>query len=183
MSTNDASSRPRFLTEERVPGPLGVDPPITATEADFSPPGAGFMAHVEPENDAVSRRVITRVVTDWNPPRPQTTPPIFIGGKTLAEAAAELARSKEWCEAGGKLTCDPVPGHGGDQVTLNLRANLILRLPTWRNYPTASDAAQAEWDRMLAMLRAHAQRHLDIVIEMGDWLAEELFGRPVEEVA
>lgn len=176
------TSRPHFLTEERVPGPMGVDPPASAFDAEFTPPGAGFMAHAEPEEEAVSRRMITRVVMDWHPPRPRTTPPIFVGGKTLAEASAELGRDKDWCEAGGLITYELVAGQGGDQVTLNLHANLVMRLPSWRFYPGASDAAQAEWDRMLAMLRAHAERHVEIVAELADDLADELFGRSVEDI-
>ncbi len=84
---------------------------------------------------------------------------------------------------GGAIRSDRIPVGTTTNLTVSLCANLVFRLPTWTRYNQASDAAKAEWDRMLGKLRAHEQRHVDIAIEEANDLAQDLIGREISEIA
>jgi predicted secreted Zn-dependent protease len=56
-------------------------------------------------------------------------------------------------------------------------------LPQWDGYEQASAAAKKEWNRMIAKLREHEQRHVDIAIEEADSLASALIGEPMSKIA
>jgi hypothetical protein len=130
-----------------------------------------------------NQRIIARVTTDWDPPNPRRTPAITIGGTTLADAGRELDRLNEWGQGGGSLRTDPIPAGTSTDLTVNLHGNLVHRLPQWTGYSRASTAAKAEWDRMLAKLTAHEDRHMAIAIEEGNALAGDLVGREISEIA
>ena len=144
-----------------VPGPIGFDDPIPMD----------------------SQRIIAKVTKDWDPPSPRTTPEIVVGGKTLAEAGRELDKLREWGEGGGSLRSERIGAGTSTNLTVNLHGNLVYRLPRWTGYAGASAAAKAEWDRMLAKLKAHEDRHMEIAIEEGNQLATDLVGREIGEIA
>jgi hypothetical protein len=50
-------------------------------------------------------------------------------------------------------------------------------------YLSASAAAKAEWDRMMEKLKAHEQRHMDIAIQHGNALVQELVGNDMSVIA
>lgn len=81
------------------------------------------------------------------------------------------------------LRTDVIPPGNTTDLDVKLHANLLMRLPTWSGYQVASQAAKNEWDKMLAKLRAHEQRHMDIAIEEADALASELIGKEIGEIA
>ncbi|SJM93096.1 DUF922 domain-containing protein [Crenothrix polyspora] len=128
------------------------------------------------------KRTIASVTKDWELPNPTNTPAITINGKTLAEAFAALNRLPQWGQGGGTLKTDPIPLGDTTDLDVKLYANLVLRLPTWTGYQAASKAAQNEWDNMLAKLRIHEQRHVDIAIEEANALASELIGKDINKI-
>ncbi|MGH8502242.1 MAG: DUF922 domain-containing protein [Gammaproteobacteria bacterium] len=144
-----------------TPGPVGVRNPV--------PLGGS--------------RIIADVAKDWNPPNPRATPEIVVRGSTLSDAARGLNALDEWGQAGGSLRADRIPGGNSTDLTVNLRGNLVYRLPRWTGYSQASTAAKAEWDRMFGKLRAHEDRHLVIAIEEGDQLASDLVGHDITDIA
>jgi hypothetical protein len=143
------------------PGVLGVDDPIPL---DVS-------------------RTIASVTKDWDPPSPRTTPELVVNGTTLAQVGAELDRLPEWGEAGGALRTDTIAPGNSTNLTVVAHANLRYRLPRWSKYGNASKAAQAEWDKMFAKLKAHEDRHLAIAIEEADALAQDLVGHDIADIA
>jgi hypothetical protein len=144
-----------------VPGPIGLDGAI---------PMGG-------------QRIVAKVVKDWDPPKPRTTPEIVVGGKTLADAGRELDKLSEWGEGGGMLRTDSIPAGNSTDLTVKAHANLVHRLPRWTGYGAASTAAKAEWDRMVAKLKAHEDRHMEIAIEEADRLARDLVGVEIGDIA
>ncbi len=144
-----------------APGTLGVDEPVPLDTS----------------------RIIARVTKDWDPPNPRTTPEITVGGTTLAQAGRELDQLAEWGQAGGSLRAERIPAGNSTNLTVHLHANLLYRLPRWRGYASASAAAQAEWDRMFAKLKAHEDRHLAIAIEEAESLAQDLISHDISDIA
>jgi hypothetical protein len=155
------TSAPDLLGGGDPPGILGIDDPIPL---DVS-------------------RIIAKVTRDWDPPSPRTTPELIVNGATLAQVGAELDRLPEWGEAGGGLRTDAIAPGNSTNLTVAAHANLRYRLPRWAKYGDASKAAQAEWDKMFAKLKAHEDRHLAIAIEEADTLAQDLVGRDISDIA
>jgi hypothetical protein len=130
-------------------------------------------------------RTIKSVTKDWEPPRPTTTPEIVVHGATIPEVFASLNSANpggEWGSAGGVLRTDAIPDGNDTNLTLAVHAGLILRLPRWAEYGTASATKKAEWDRMFAKLTAHENRHMAIAIEEANQLARDLIGKAVSQV-
>lgn len=168
-------------------GVLGTEAEAHAVSGDDDvlgggdPPGVLGSDEVVPLDDL--KRTITKVTKDWDPPSPRSTPAIIIGGATLAQAADQLNRLNEWGEGGGRLRTDRIPPGNTTSITVNIRAGLIRRLPTWTGYAKASAAAKAEWDQMLRKLEAHEDRHVAIAIEEAEQLAKDLIGKEISEIA
>ena len=172
----------------------GTRPGILGTEADAraasndddvlgggDPPGVlGVDGPIPLDN---IQRIIARVTKDWVPPSPRTTPAIVVHGATLEKAAEELNSLAEWGEGGGRLRTDPIAPGNTTQLTVNVHANLVRRLPTWTGYARASAAAKAEWDQMVRKLGAHEDRHVAIAIEEADRLAQDLIGKEISDIA
>jgi len=172
---------------DRVPGVTGRNPLAggNVARAPGESPSAGFTDLGPNGTDPVPMidRTIAKVEDDWHPPAPNTSPTLVLRGKTLAEVGRELDTQDEWGRGGGSLRADPIPAGNSTNLTVKLHGNLQLRLPTWSNYSSASAAAQAEWDRMIGKLRAHEQRHMDIAIQHGDQLAQDLVGNDIGVIA
>ena len=151
------------------------------------PPYSGFepptISGDEAEPMDGVERIVTAVTKDWEPPNPRTTPAIVIRGRTLAAVEEALNRLPEWGEGGGRIRTDRVPVGTSATVTVVAHAGLAFRLPRWADYDDASDAARAEWDRMMVTLRAHEQRHLDIAIEEANTFAADLIGHDIDDIA
>ena len=128
-------------------------------------------------------RRVTKVIKDWEPPTPRTTPQITVSGATLADVAKQLNKMPEWGEGGGSLRADPIPAGTSPTVTVDLHANLVLRMPEWKEHSSASAAARKEWDRMFAKLKIHEERHVEIAIEESDKCAKALIGTDITKVA
>jgi hypothetical protein len=178
------------MAGQRVPGVMGEDPPMAGEVTDggealkdsrFSPPGPVG----EDDSDVIPldvTRNIVKVVKDWEPPAP-TKSDIVVNGKTLEDVAKELNKREEWGQGGGFIRNDAVPPGNNTDVTVKLHANLVLRMPRWTGFETASPAAKAEWNRMIAKLKIHEDRHVAIAIEEADTLAAALVGREINELA
>lgn len=149
-----------LLGDGETRGPLGIDEPVPLVS-----------------------RIIAKVVKDWDPPNPSSSPEIEVTSQTLEGVARELDRLPEWGQAGGMLRADEIPEGNSTDLTVNLHGNLSYRLPTWTRYSSASAAAKAEWDKMFAKLRVHEDRHLAIAIEEGDRLAKGLIGKDIAVIA
>jgi hypothetical protein len=144
-----------------LPGPIGIDEPIPLDTA----------------------RIIAKVNKDWDPPRPNGDPEIIVRGATLEQAGRDLDTMDEWGQAGGSIRAEKIEAGTSTNLTIELHAGLIYKLPTWLGYQNASAAAKAEWDRMLAKLKAHEDRHLEIAIEEANKVASELIGKDIAEIA
>lgn len=168
-----------------IPGMLGLDPFSANTQSQQGTlSNNAIPGSIGSNATALAvQRIIASFTKDWDPPNPRTTPAITINGKTLVEAAAALNRLSEWGEGGGMLRSEAIPPGNTTNLDVKLHANLVMRLPTWTGYQTASSAAKKEWDKMFAKLRAHEQRHMDIAIEEADALAAKLIGREISEIA
>lgn len=167
---------------ERLPGPIGLDAGPEDGAINPAAPGAGFEVPGPIGMDDSPK--VSEVVKDWEPPSPSTTPKIVVRGVTLAQVFARLnALGGEWGRGGGSLRSDRLRNVRTPEVTVHLRANLVFILPEWKGYEAASTHAKAEWDRMVATLRIHEQRHVDIAIEEADRLAAALIGEPMNRIA
>jgi hypothetical protein len=142
------------------PGPTGIDDPLPLD----------------------TQRIIASIDKDWDPPNPTTTPDIIVHGKTIADVAQSLNQYPEWGQAGGSIRAESIPVGTSTNLTVKLFANLVYRLPTWQGYPAASTAAQAEWDKMFAHLKAHEDRHLQNAIEEADKVASDLIGKDISKI-
>src|SRR5688572_3799463 len=125
---------------------------------------------------------IVAVEKDWDPPNPDRSALANVGGRTLAQAGAQLQALGEWGRGGGALRNEAQPVATAGGFTVRLHGNLVKRLPTWSGYANASQAAKDEWDRMIAKLDAHEQRHLDIAIEEADACAADVLGKDMSQV-
>jgi hypothetical protein len=167
-------------------GVLGTEADAHSVSGDDDVLGGGDPPSVLGSDDVVPlddlQRIITRVTKDWNPPSPRTTPGITVGGATLADAAAQLNRLNEWGEGGGRLRTDKIPPGNTTSITVNVRAGLVRRMPTWTGYAKASPAAKAEWDQMVKKLAAHEDRHVAIAVEEAEQLAKDLMGKEISEI-
>jgi hypothetical protein len=176
------------LANQSVPGPKGTDVfddppppdpfPVTGGGADPGPIGLKGGAPI-----VIDRKVAKVDDSDWKPPSPGTTPEIVVHGKTLADVAAALDKRDEWGRGGGMFRSVPIPPGSSPTVDVTLKANLVKILPKWPEYASASTAAKAEWDKMVAKLEVHEQRHVDIAIEEADKLAKDLVGKSVDDIA
>jgi hypothetical protein len=170
-----------------TPGPTGMGDHDSEHGDDLDPregrrPAPGPIG-LDAGGPRVVRRIVTRIVKDWDPPKPKSTPDITVRGRTLEEVARELSTLPEWGEGGGRIRSEKIPAGTSEEVTARLSANLVKRLPRWARYREASAAAKEEWDRMMAVLTAHEDRHVEIAIEEADRCASELIGAEVGEVA
>lgn len=85
-----------------------------------------------------------------------------VSGSTLAEVYSQLDR-REWGRCTWRYTYDYETTNG--RVTrVNITLTLTIRMPRWQGegWERASDAAKAEWNRMIAALRAHEEQHAEI---------------------
>jgi hypothetical protein len=168
----------------RTPGPVGGD--VDDSSHTFTPGGLGDTPGTISLDSRPRRRVVRRVVTavtkDWDPPQTRGTPAIVVNGRTLEQAGRELMALGEWGQGGGRILNDRIPADTSTEVTVQLHANLVKRLPTWAQYRSASTAVKAEWDRMMRALTAHENRHVEIAIEEANQCAAELIGVEIDEV-
>lgn len=166
-----ASDEFDVLGDGDAPGTLGIDGP--------SAPNLGGPP-VTPLD--TTGRTIAKVTKDWDPPNPRSSPPIVVRGATLEEAGKALDKLREWGDGGGQLRPEAIPRGNTTDLTLVLHANLVHRLPQWANYEKASKEAKAEWDRMIAKLKIHEDRHLAIAIEEANRLATDLIGHDIGDI-
>ena len=168
-------------------GILGTEADAHTASDDNTVLGGGHPPGVLGVDEAIAlddiQRIIAKVTKDWDPPSPRTTPPIVVGGTTLAQAAEQLNKLAEWGEGGGSLRTDPIAAGNSTNLTVRMHANLVRRLPTWSGYAKASPAAKAEWDQMVRKLKAHEDRHVAIAIEEAEQLAKDLVGKEISDIA
>jgi hypothetical protein len=166
---------------ERIPGVFGIEPKAETGWRSgtglFEPGPDG----IDPPSPMVDR-IIAKVLDDWHPPAPDTSPEITVDGATLAEVGDALKSVAEWGRGGGSLRGETIPVGTSTDLTINLHANLELHLAKWNDYAGASAAAKKEWDRMIVKLTAHEQRHVDIAIEEFDKVAVALVGKDISEI-
>jgi hypothetical protein len=165
----------------RVPGQLGPDAKQFHGDVDPQFPTGGF--EFRGPIELGDTPIVSEVIKDWDPPRPSTTPEIVVKGKTLAQLEPQLNALREWGRAGGSPRSEILRNVKTPEVRLHVFANLVFVLPRWDGYDEASDAAKAEWDRMVAKLRVHEERHLENAIEEADALASRLIGEPISRIA
>lgn len=173
------------MTGERRAGPVGMTPASAPSDdADSPGPDSGGFTTAGPlgfyvEADPLTDRLVSRVDCDWVPTPNPNTDPIKVSAGSLADLAAELAKLPEAGEGGGRLRADPVKTGTSAEVTVTLHGNLVNRAVEWDGYSSASAAARAHWDKVLANLKRHEKRHMDIAIEEGNALAALLIGHKI----
>lgn len=170
------------MGETRVPGPLGLD---SADQERFF--GTRPSQRHDPSvpgpagNDVLplSSGKITKVVRNYDESKPVTTGGIEVTSAVkIADVFAEL-NQKATASGGGEW------GKGGaadikivwqnqDTGAVELQATLLKVLPTWQNKSKGTKGAQASWDKMIAKLENHEQKHLDIALEHLNKMIAEL---------
>lgn len=164
-----------------VPGPWGLQAdnaaPADPDTANGNSTTAGPLGIelAEPMAD----RFVTQVDCDWVPTPKPNTDPIPVSAANLADLAVALGKLNEAGEGGGRLRVDKVPIGTSAAVTVTLHGNLVNRVVEWKGYDTASAAARAHWDKVIANLKRHEQRHMEIAIEEGNDLAKLLIGHKI----
>lgn len=101
--------------------------------------------------------------------------PYDVSGTTLEEVHAQLDPT-EWgrCTYHYDYSYDTTNGRV-TRVDITLR--LTIRLPSWQEgRDQASPEARAEWDRMMAALRAHEERHAEIAREWAPRFKQRILG-------
>jgi predicted secreted Zn-dependent protease len=101
--------------------------------------------------------------------------PYDVSGTTLAEVHAQLDPT-EWGRCTYHYDYDYDTTNG--RVTrVNVTLRLTIRLPRWQEgRDQASPEARAEWDRMMAALRAHEERHAEIAREWAPTFKARILG-------
>jgi predicted secreted Zn-dependent protease len=98
-----------------------------------------------------------------------------VDAESLAEAASALMRlpeaaATEWFPHFTSTTA------GGRLAQVDVEVPTRVTMPRWTGYARASAAEREEWDRFCLALRAHEQRHLDLVREHLKDAAAQLVG-------
>jgi hypothetical protein len=131
---------------------------------------------------AMSTGKIEYVSKDWDPDSPHDTRPIVVAGKTIDLVLAALNRLHEWGLGGGTLKLD-IPADFASSHSVTLSANLVRRLPEWKQYDAARTAEKAAWDHMFRKLTEHENRHVEIAVEDAKKLAADLIGQTTTDAA
>jgi hypothetical protein len=127
-------------------------------------------------------RIIANVTKDWDPTSPPGSP-LIVSGATIERVGRALNALGEWGQGGGRLEVDRVPFGTSTDVTVNLKAHLVRRMPQWKEYPQVSAAAQTEWNKMYRKLVDHEDRHVEIAVEEAEKLAADLIGQDISKIA
>ena len=132
--------------------------------------------------DAMSAGKIEYVTKDWDPDSPKSTEPIVVSGATIDQVLRALNRLPEWGQGGGVLKL-AIPADFAGSHSVTLSANLVRRLPEWKQYDSARDAEKAAWNHMFRKLTDHEDRHVEIAVEEAGKLADALIGQTPAEAA
>jgi hypothetical protein len=132
--------------------------------------------------DAMSTGKIEYVTKDWDPDSPKSTDPLVVSGATIDQVSRALNRLPEWGQGGGVLKL-AIPADFASSHSVTLSANLVRRLPQWKQYDSARDAEKAAWNRMFRKLTDHEDRHVEIAVEEAGRLADALIGQAATEAA
>lgn len=147
--------------------------------------------------------VVTHVVKDYDVKKLVSTPAPDVKGKTIAKVRASLKAipsqefsekwlkkwgekqkwGKEWGKGGASI--DVQVWVQGKKCTATLSATFIRVLPNWTDEAAADTdpEAKALWETMIGHLKKHEQRHVELTVPVLDWLAEQLVGLKVSEIA
>jgi hypothetical protein len=125
---------------------------------------------------AMSTDTIEDVRKDWDKDSPKDTRTFKVLTGTIDDVYATLSKMGEWGEGGGILKLDFPPDFARSH-SVTLSANLIRRLPQWRDYDKAGDAEKKVWNRMFRKLTDHEDRHVEIAVEEAVKLADALVGQ------
>jgi|GEM_PF-3063464 len=104
-----------------------------------------------------------------------------VGGSTLAAVATELD-SDEWgrCAYSYEMSYEST---NGKATKVDITLTLTIRLPRWQQgWSNASDAAKAEWNKMLEALGVHEEKHAEIARNWAPKIKERLLGLPGSRV-
>lgn len=104
-----------------------------------------------------------------------------VSGNTLAEVQANLD-PLEW----GRCTWSWSQSHRSTEGTIdrvNVTLGLRIRMPQWtgQGWNRASEAAKAEWNRMVGCLQTHEDEHAQRAQDWAPQLQQKLLGQPESE--
>lgn len=106
---------------------------------------------------------------------PPGSDPYDVSGTTLAEVHAQLDPT-EWGRCIYHYDYD-YDTENGRVTRVDITLRLTIRLPRWQQgRDEASPEARAEWDRMMAALRAHEERHAEIAREWAPRFKQRILG-------
>jgi hypothetical protein len=173
------------MENEHGTGPLGLQSPASGfANPAQRVPGPGSFQGSRPlghdqSAEPMAGKFVSKVICDWVPiPNPDTTP-IKVQAATLADLAAALSKLPEAGRGGGKLRADAPQTDSTGAVSVKLQGNLVNQVVEWVGYDSASAAAKAHWDTVLKNLKRHEKRHMEIAIEVGNYLAKVLIGHEI----
>ena len=159
-----------------APAPRGGTDDPNILGAGDAPGTLGGTAEAVP----MSTGKIEYVSKDWDPDTPKHTDPIIVSGANIDQVLAALNRLGEWGKGGGILKLD-IPADFSSSHSVTLSANLIRRLPQWKQYESARDAEKNAWNHMFRKLTDHEDRHVEIAVEEAGKLAQDLIGQSTRE--
>ena len=105
-----------------------------------------------------------------------------VTGRTLAEVGAQLDPG-EWGRCTYNYTYS-FQSTGGRASRVDVTLTLTIRMPRWTGsgWNNASAEAKAEWNRMIAALRAHEDRHAEIARRWASTFKERMINRPAGDL-
>ena len=137
-----------------------------------TPRNFGMGAHVQREDEQAgdAAQAGKGTITIQKPKHDTYT----VGGATLAKVAAKLEKREGWGHCDWDYDCDPATVEEKIVTKVDVTLALGILLPEWTGKDDASEASQAEWDRMMGALKTHEQGHVDIAKRGAETLQERL---------
>ena len=104
-----------------------------------------------------------------------------ITAKTLQEAADQISQREEAGETTWKPKHNFKTDESGNVTDATVDVTITVTMPSWPGSAKLSKAAKAEWDRSFKVLKAHEEKHAELVRSKLKGLAESLVGKTQTE--
>jgi predicted secreted Zn-dependent protease len=121
-----------------------------------------------------SPKATKKSTTNFKPIVPKT---YTVDAGTLEEAAQQIEEREEAGETKWHPTYKTTLDEDGNVASATIDVEITVTMPKWPGAAKLNKAARAEWERAFKALKAHEQRHVNLVREKLKGLAEKLVGK------